>query len=136
MSQTMVPKQEKYIKGARQLRVQLDGQPRTKEGGFWHKQIYPNQMWLDDLYTAAPFYAEYSQVFNQPAGFDDVAKQFARVEKHLMDPKIGLLYHGYDESRAQKWATPATGQSPSFWGLGWYAMALVDVLDYFPQNHP
>ena len=138
MSQTTVPKQEKYIKAARLLRAQLDEQPRTKEGGFWHKQIYPNQMWLDDLYTAAPFYAEYSQVFNQPAGFDDVAKQFALVEKHLMDPKTGLLYHGYDESRAQKWATPATGQSPSFWsrGLGWYAMALVDVLDYFPQNHP
>jgi unsaturated rhamnogalacturonyl hydrolase len=130
--------QQKYIKAAQLLRKQLDGQPRTKAGGFWHKKVYPNQMWLDGLYMAEPFYAEYSKVFNQPAGFDDVAKQFALIEKNLVDPKTGLLYHGYDESREQKWANKQTGQSPNFWdrGMGWYAMALVDVLDYFPQNHP
>lgn len=133
-----VPEQEKYIKAAQGLRKQLDAQPRTKEGGFWHKKIYPNQMWLDGLYMAEPFYAEYSKIFNQPAGFDDVAQQFALVEKHLVDPKTGLLYHGYDESRAQPWANKATGQSPHFWdrAIGWYVMALVDVLDYFPTNHP
>ncbi|WP_345223962.1 glycoside hydrolase family 88 protein [Hymenobacter koreensis] len=138
LSQTSVPKPEKYIKAAQLLRKQLDGQPRTKAGGFWHKKIYPNQMWLDGLYMAEPFYAEYSQLFNQPAGFDDVAKQFALIEKNLVDPKTGLMYHGYDESREQQWANKQTGQSPNFWdrGMGWYAMALVDVLDYFPQNHP
>ncbi|MFD2718687.1 glycoside hydrolase family 88 protein [Hymenobacter monticola] len=133
-----VPEQDKYIKAAQLLRKQLDAQPRTKEGGFWHKKIYPNQMWLDGLYMAAPFYAEYSRVFNQPAGLDDVAKQFALIEQHLVDPKTGLLYHGYDESREQPWANKTTGQSPSFWdrAVGWYGMALVDVLDYFPANHP
>jgi unsaturated rhamnogalacturonyl hydrolase len=138
MSQSSVPKQEKYIKAAQLLRKQLDGQPRTKEGGFWHKKVYQNQMWLDGLYMAEPFYAEYSAVFGKPEGFDDVAKQFALIEKHLVDPKTGLLYHGYDESKEQKWANKTTGQSPNFWdrGMGWYAMALVDVLDYFPQNHP
>ncbi|MCA8829676.1 glycoside hydrolase family 88 protein [Hymenobacter pini] len=138
LSQMSVPQVEKYQKAAQLLRKQLEAQPRTKAGGFWHKKIYTNQMWLDGLYMAEPFYAEYSQVFNQPAGFDDVAKQFALIEQNLVDPKTGLLYHGYDESREQKWANKTTGQSPNFWdrGMGWYAMALVDVLDYFPQNHP
>ena len=138
LSQVSGPGNEKYVKAVQGLRKQLDGQPRTKEGGFWHKKIYTNQMWLDGLYMAEPFYAEYSQVFKQPAGFDDVAKQFALVEKHLVDPKTGLLYHGYDESHEQQWANKTTGQSPNFWdrGIGWYSMALVDVLDYFPQNHP
>jgi len=138
LSQTSVPGNDKYIKAVQFLRKQLDGQPRTKEGGFWHKKVYPNQMWLDGLYMAEPFYAEYSQVFNQPAGFDDVAKQFALIEKHLVDAKTGLLYHGYDESKEQAWANKTTGQSPNFWdrGIGWYSMALVDVLDYMPANHP
>ncbi|MDO7874482.1 glycoside hydrolase family 88 protein [Hymenobacter sp. ASUV-10] len=138
LAQTSVPDQARYAKAATLLREQLATQPRTKAGGFWHKKIYQNQMWLDGLYMAEPFYAEYSQVFNQPAGFDDVAKQFALVEQHLVDPKTGLLYHGYDESREQQWANKTTGQSPNFWdrGIGWYAMALVDVLDYLPANHP
>ncbi|MBB4601098.1 unsaturated rhamnogalacturonyl hydrolase [Hymenobacter luteus] len=138
VGQMSVPQAEKYQRAAQLLRKQLEGQPRTKAGGFWHKKVYPNQMWLDGLYMAEPFYAEYSKVFNQPAGFDDVAKQFALIEKNLVDPKTGLLYHGYDESREQKWANKTTGQSPNFWdrGMGWYAMALVDVLDYFPENHP
>ncbi|MCC3154811.1 glycoside hydrolase family 88 protein [Hymenobacter sp. BT770] len=138
LSQVSGPNQERYQKAAQLLRKQIEGQPRTKEGGFWHKKIYTNQMWLDGLYMAEPFYAEYSKVFNQPAGFDDVAKQFALIEKNLVDPKTGLLYHGYDESREQQWANKTTGQSPNFWdrGIGWYSMALVDVLDYFPQNHP
>jgi unsaturated rhamnogalacturonyl hydrolase len=138
LAQTSVPDNEKYAKAAALLRQQLESQPRTKAGGFWHKKIYPNQMWLDGLYMAEPFYAEYSQVLNQPAGFDDIAQQFALIEKNLVDPKTGLLYHGYDESREQQWASKTTGQSPNFWdrGIGWYAMALVDVLDYFPQNHP
>ena len=138
LAQTSVPNPERYLQAAQQLRKQLDGQPRTKAGGFWHKKIYPNQMWLDGLYMAEPFYAEYSQVMNQPAGFDDVAKQFALIEKNLVDAKTGLLYHGYDESREQQWANKTTGQSPHFWdrGLGWYSMALVDALDHFPATHP
>ncbi|RYU78570.1 hypothetical protein EWM57_13665 [Hymenobacter persicinus] len=132
------PRQAQYRQAAELLHHQLDGQPRTQEGGYWHKKRYTHQMWLDGLYMAEPFSAEYSQVFNQPTGFDNVALQFAQVEKHLVDPKTGLLYHGYDESREQQWANKTTGQSPNFWGrgMGWYAMALVDVLDYFPKDHP
>ncbi|AMJ65217.1 hypothetical protein AXW84_07105 [Hymenobacter sp. PAMC 26628] len=99
LAQVSGPQQARYQQAAARLRKQLAEQPRTKEGGFWHKKIYPNQVWLDGLYMAEPFYAEYSQLMQEPAGFDDVAKQFALVEKHLVDPKTGLLYHGYDESK-------------------------------------
>ena len=129
---------EKFLKAAKNLRQQLTDQPRNAEGGFWHKKRYPNQMWLDGLYMGAPFYAEYGQLMNQPENFDDIALQFELIEKHALDPKTGLLYHAWDASRQQRWANPQTGQSPNFWGraVGWYAMALVDVLDYFPANHP
>jgi rhamnogalacturonyl hydrolase YesR len=130
---------ERYQKAATLLRRQLDTQPRTSDGGFWHKQRYPRQMWLDGLYMAAPFYAEYAKLFNGPVGdYDDVAKQIQLVAVHTYDPVTGLFYHGWDESREQPWANKATGTSSNFWGraIGWYAMALVDVLDYFPTNHP
>lgn len=138
LAQQTLPNREKYRKAADLLRQQLAQQPRTKQGGFWHKKRYPNQMWLDGLYMAEPFYAEYSRLFKQPEAFDDIANQFVWMEQHARDPKTGLLYHGWDESREQRWADPQTGQSPNFWSraMGWYAMALVDVLDYFPQNHP
>lgn len=130
--------QEKYYKALSQLREQLKTQSRTSEGGFWHKKVYPNQMWLDGLYMGEPFYAEFATVFNEPSDFDDIAKQFILTEKHARDPKTGLLYHGWDESKQQKWANKTTGTSPNFWGraMGWYGMALVDVLEYLPENHP
>ncbi|MEZ4927224.1 MAG: glycoside hydrolase family 88 protein [Saprospiraceae bacterium] len=129
---------EKYRKAAQLLRSQLDEHPRTKEGGFWHKKRYPWQMWLDGLYMGEPFYAEYSLLFNEPKNFDDIANQFIWVESHTRDPKTGLLYHAWDESKEQRWANKNTGTSPHFWGraMGWYSMALVDVLDYFPTDHP
>lgn len=129
---------EKYRKAAALLREQLRTHPRTTEGGFWHKKIYPSQMWLDGLYMGEPFYAEYADAFNEPTAFDDIAKQFVLMELHARDAKTGLLYHGWDESRKQRWADPQTGRSPNFWGraMGWYAMALVDALDYFPKDHP
>ncbi|MGI4803656.1 MAG: glycoside hydrolase family 88/105 protein, partial [Janthinobacterium lividum] len=130
--------QEKYYKALSQLREQLKGQSRTSEGGFWHKKVYANQMWLDGLYMGEPFYTEYAAVFDEPADFDDITKQFILMEKHSRDPKTGLLYHGWDESKEQKWANKTTGTSPNFWGraMGWYGMALVDVLEYLPENHP
>jgi unsaturated rhamnogalacturonyl hydrolase len=130
--------EEKYRKAAALLREQLKAHPRTSEGGFWHKKIYPEQMWLDGLYMAEPFYAEYAATFKEPADFDDIANQFVLMERHARDAKTGLLYHGWDESKKQRWADPATGHSPNFWGraMGWYAMALADTLDYFPKNHP
>jgi unsaturated rhamnogalacturonyl hydrolase len=130
--------EKKYKIAADTLRKQLANQPRTHEGGFWHKKIYPFQMWLDGIYMAEPFYAEYAHLFNEPDAFDDIAHQIISIESHTRDPKSGLLYHGWDESRQQRWANPITGCSPNFWGraMGWYAMGIVDVLDYFPQNHP
>jgi unsaturated rhamnogalacturonyl hydrolase len=130
--------QEKYRKAADSLREQLKAHPRTSEGGFWHKKVYPSQMWLDGLYMGEPFYAEYAETFGEREAFDDVAKQFILMETHSRDPKTGLLYHGWDESKEQKWADKTTGRSPNFWGraMGWYAMALVDVLEHFPKDHP
>jgi len=127
----------KYRKAIETLRQQLREHPRTSEGGFWHKKRYPSQMWLDGLYMGAPFLAQYAQVFDEPAAFDDVVKQFVLMEKHARDEKTGLLYHGWDESRQQKWADPETGRSRSFWGraMGWYAMGLVEALDFLPANH-
>jgi unsaturated rhamnogalacturonyl hydrolase len=129
---------EKYKKAADLLRNQLKTHPRTKEGGFWHKKIYPHQMWLDGLYMGQPFYAEYAKLFHEDSAFNDIANQFILMEKYAIDKKTGLLFHGWDESKEQKWANKITGQSPNFWGrsLGWYGMALVDVLDHFPANHP
>jgi unsaturated rhamnogalacturonyl hydrolase len=130
--------QEKYAKAAAHLRDQLRTHPRTSEGGFWHKKIYPSQMWLDGLYMGEPFYAEYAATFGEPEAFEDIAKQFILMEKHSRDAKTGLLYHGWDESKQQRWADKTTGRSPHFWGraMGWYAMALVDTLEHFPAAHP
>lgn len=132
-------REARYAKAAALLEAQLAVQPRTPDGGFWHKQRYTNQMWLDGLYMAAPFNAEYTKVLGGPsANYDDVARQFALVKKHLYDRKTGLYYHGWDAEKTQAWANPVTGASSNFWGraIGWYAMALVDTLDYLPTNHP
>jgi len=132
-----VTKQERYRKAAELLREQLRGHPRTQEGGFWHKKIYPYQMWLDGIYMGSVFYAEYAATFEEPAAFDDIAFQVITIEKHTRDPQTGLLYHAWDESRQQPWADPDTGCSPHFWSraIGWYGMAIVDILDHLPPDH-
>ena len=131
-------KDEKYREAIETLRQQMREHPRTSEGGFWHKKRYPYQMWLDGLYMGAPFLAQYAKTFHEPALFDDVINQYVLMEKHARDEKTGLLVHGWDEKRAQKWADPTTGRSPAFWGraMGWYAMGLVETLDYVPLDHP
>jgi unsaturated rhamnogalacturonyl hydrolase len=120
------------------LRAQMAKHPRTTEGGFWHKQRYPDQMWLDGLFMASPFLAQYAQTFGEPALFDDVANQILLMDRHGYDAKTGLHYHAWDEKRAQSWANRQTGQSPNFWSRaeGWYAMAIVDSLDFFSPTHP
>jgi unsaturated rhamnogalacturonyl hydrolase len=127
----------RYTRAADLLRDQLRSQPRTAEGGFWHKQIYPQQMWLDGLYMAEPFYAEHAQRHGDTAAMNDVARQFLLVARHLRDPKTGLYYHAWDSVHQQPWTDPVTGLSKNFWGraVGWYLMAAVDVLDYLPKTH-
>lgn len=128
---------KRYEKVIHTLRKQLKWQPRTTDGGYWHKLRYTYQMWLDGVYMGEPFYAQYAQKYNQPQAYDDIANQFILMEKHSRNEKTGLLHHGWDESRNQRWANPETGRSAEIWGraVGWYAMALVDVLDYFPKEH-
>ena len=128
---------DRYRKAAATLREQLRRHPRTTEGGFWHKKVYPQQMWLDGLYMAEPFYAEYGRDFDEKSIFDDVARQFLLAARHMRDPRTGLMYHGWDAARTQPWANHETGLSASFWGraMGWYMVGLVDALDYFPRDH-
>lgn len=131
-------KDKRYLTALQTLRKQLETHPRTNSGGFWHKKIYPYQMWLDGLYMGEPFYARYTAEFENNKAFDDIAKQFEEIHKHTLDPKTGLLFHAWDESKQMAWANKTTGVSPNFWSrsIGWYMMALVDVLDYMPKEHP
>jgi unsaturated rhamnogalacturonyl hydrolase len=112
--------------------AQLERHPRTKSGNYWHKNIYPHQVWLDGLYMAQPFQVALARLTNKADLARDSARQFAHVRQALRDDATGLYRHGWDESRAQRWADPATGQSPHAWGraMGWFAMALVDCLAF------
>ncbi|MDR1764235.1 MAG: glycoside hydrolase family 88 protein [Dysgonamonadaceae bacterium] len=131
-------KAEKYKNALNLLREQIKKQPRTTDKGFWHKQIYPSQMWLDGIYMASPFLAQYASVFKESALYDEVIRQITLVASHTYDAKTGLYYHGWDESREQRWANPETGTSPNFWSrsIGWYMMAMVDCLEFIPEKHP
>lgn len=129
---------EKYKLAMDRLAAQMKMHPRTLEGAFWHKLIYQHQIWLDGLYMGSPFLAQYAVTFNQPDIMEDVISQFLICARHTYDVKTGLYYHAWDESKKQRWANKETGQSPNFWGraMGWWFMALVDVLDFVPANHP
>jgi unsaturated rhamnogalacturonyl hydrolase len=129
---------ERYKKAAFLLREQLRTHPRTGQKGFWHKKIYPEQMWLDGLYMAGPFYTQFARVFDEPDIFDDVAHQVATFDRRARDVETGLLYHAWDYARSQKWADPQMGCSPNFWAraMAWFMMALPDILDHFPEEHP
>lgn len=122
---------EKYRKAIELVRSQLSTMPRTPEGNFWHKLIYPNQVWLDGIYMALPFYMEYEKRFDAQKDCQDICRQIANVEIRMRDPKTGLYYHGYDASRKMYWADPDTGCSPNFWlrAEGWFIRGLVDVLE-------
>jgi unsaturated rhamnogalacturonyl hydrolase len=127
---------EKYKLAMDRLVNQMKHHPKTHGGAYWHKLIYPHQVWLDGLYMGSPFLAEYAVTFNRPEWLDVVVTQFLIAGRHTFDAATGLYYHAWDESRNQLWAHPETGQSPNFWGrsMGWWFMALVDVLDYLPEE--
>ena len=130
--------EKKYLLAARNLMDQLYDQPRCLESRvFWHKEIYPWQIWLDGLYMQSPFRAEYALLEGDDDLFDDVVMQLERTFHIMRDGKTGLLYHCFDESRGMKWSNDNTGLSLNFWlrSIGWYAMAVADVLDYLPAGH-
>lgn len=129
---------EKYRKLLDLLVSIIKDFPRNEEGGFWHKDRYPNQMWLDGLYMGGPICAEYGKRFHAPEFFDLVAAQALLMEKKTVDARTGLLYHAYDASRKTDWSDPVTGRSPEFWGrsIGWVPVALLDDLDFIPEEHP
>ncbi len=130
--------EKKYKKLADHLADHLANQPKTSEGGYWHKEIYPYQMWLDGIYMGDVFSMQYAAAFNKPEMFDESVKQILLMYKHAVDPATGLLFHGWDESKNKVWANQTTGASPELWSraIGWFAMALIDCLDYLPANHP
>ena len=127
----------RFMKAAALLRRQLETQPRCRNGVYWHKEIYPWQIWLDGLYMEGPFNMEYAVRHGDTAEIDDVTMQLLTTYSTLKDGKTGLLYHCYDESRGMKWSDDRTGLSPHFWSrsIGWYLMACIDVLDLLPQDH-
>mgnify|MGYP003521609104 CR=1 FL=1 len=128
--------EQRYRDAIDTIRSQLNTQPRTREGNFWHKDIYPWQVWLDGTYMAQPFYMEYETRYNNMMGCQDSYRQFMNIQKHMKDPKTGLYYHGYDESRQMYWANPETGCSPNFWlrAMGWFLVAMVDVLERMDEQ--
>ena len=131
--------EERYKIAAKAVREAIDKIPRNADGGFWHKSIYPNEMWIDGIYMAGPFLMRYGTL----VGDGEVSQQTAVEQallaaRHCFDPKTGLLFHAWDQDRNAAWANPATGVSPVFWsrGMGWYVMALVDILETLPASHP
>ncbi len=130
--------EEKYEKALGQFITQMENHPKTESGGYWHKKRYPSQIWLDGVYMGMPFLSMYAREFDAPKWYDVATHEIELVYEKTRDPKTGLLYHAWDESKEQKWADPETGQSPHFWSraMGWYVMAIVDVLDDLPEDHP
>jgi unsaturated rhamnogalacturonyl hydrolase len=130
--------EQRYLEAATFLYDQLKNQPRNPSGGFWHKQRYPNQMWLDGLYMAEPFYAEYASLSHHSDVFRDITHQFLLLDEHAREASTGLLYHGWDESKKERWADTKTGLSSQLWarGMGWHMMALVDTVDFYPHADP
>jgi rhamnogalacturonyl hydrolase YesR len=129
-------KQEKYKKATDLLRRQLKKHPKTSEGAFWHKKKYPSQLWLDGVYMGMPFLARYSSMFEQGKSYDEVVNEFVLSKKHLRNPETGLYFHAWDETKKQEWADPTTGRSKFYWGrgMGWFSMAVLDVLDVLPES--
>ena len=117
---------------------QLKTHPKTNSGGYWHKNIYPWQMWLDGIFMASTYMAQYAKEFNAPQWFDVATTQTKMIYEKTLDPNSGLLFHAWDESRSQKWCDPVTGQSQYPWSraMGWYILAIEDILEYLPENHP
>jgi unsaturated rhamnogalacturonyl hydrolase len=128
----------KYKKTMDDLYHQLkEKYPRTVSGNFWHKENYPDQVWLDGLYMGQPFYAEYIRDFEPVKDYSDMMRQFQNARKNIYDEKRKLYLHAVDESRKMFWCDPSTGLSPNVWSraVGWLVMALIDVLDLLEKEN-
>ena len=126
-----------YLSAIETIVEQLEGQPRTKSGGFFHKLRYPFQMWLDGTYMCPPFMAQYAQAFGEEKWYDEAVFQITHIYDNTHDEDTGLLYHAWQETREEEWSDPITGRSPSFWGraMGWFLMGVVDALGFLPEDH-
>jgi unsaturated rhamnogalacturonyl hydrolase len=130
---------QKYRVAAQTIRTTFDTYPRTEDGGFWHALSRQHQLWLDGMYMSMPFLVRYGAAFDESRyTLDEAAKQLLIYASHLNDPSTGLMFHAYDESGTQPWADKSTHHSGIFWcrAIGWFGMALVDVLEIMPKNHP
>ena len=121
---------EKYRLAIEHQKTQLDGQPRTQTGNFWHKLIYPNQIWLDGIYMAQVFSTLYSKEYGGK-NYSDMLGQIENVNKYMQDKHSGLYYHGLDCSKSIFWADKESGLSKNFWlrSVGWFTVALVDIIE-------
>ena len=128
---------EKYRRAIDTLYGQILRQPRTHEGSFWHKKIYPNQVWLDGLYMAQVFYTRYTTEMADCAGYEDIHNQFKTVRQRMFDEETKLYRHGYDASKSAFWADAETGCSRNPWlrSLGWFSAALIDVTAEIAPGH-
>ncbi len=126
----------------RTLFKQLENQPRTKEGVYWHKAIYANQVWLDGIFMGLPYYTlaapELKGVKKATKKYwPDAVDQILKTGRRTYDAETGLWKHAWDETHTAFWANKETGQSQHTWGraLGWYAMAMLEVLDALPEDY-
>lgn len=128
----------KYKTALDGLVKQLGDHPKTQSGGYWHKKIYPWQMWLDGIFMGSTYMVQYASEFGVPEWFDVAVNQAVMAYEKTLDKESGLLMHAWDESRQQKWCDPETGRSHYPWSraTGWYLMALTDILEYLPEDHP
>lgn len=128
--------EEKYLKAINLVYEQIKTHPRTKEGNFWHKKIYPNQVWLDGLYMMQPFYTRYETKFNKMQNYNDIISQYKNVYDIMRNKETGLYYHGYDSSKTMFWADKETGLSKNYWlrSIGWFTVSLIDVYEYMNEQ--
>ncbi len=128
-------------KALKTLFKQLQNQPRTKEGVYWHKAIYANQVWLDGIFMGLPFYCQYAAQTMKPKKaekyFNDAVDQMIKTDKRTYDEKTELWKHAWDETHQQFWADKENGKSQHTWAraLGWYVMAMTECLDAMPESY-
>ena len=129
---------KKYLNAIKTVATSMYYWPVNNYGGYWHMMTQPYQMWMDGAYMAGPLSVMYADRFDDEILRERAIKQVFIMNEHMRDEKTGLYYHGWDDSKKEVWADAETGLSGHFWGraVGWYAVAILDILDYIPEDHP